>query len=132
MSDKKYPVYMTRPPTDDFVGCFVGGGSPNVECHCGRNHIAIESDYLSDDERAYYNDENVKDPDGWIFEYGIDTIHYVNIGDKQFVDGCPCNGPRHYENLFWEHRKEYRRYLTIVKMKLLSQAADVGEWQEDL
>jgi hypothetical protein len=132
MSEKKYPIYCDRPPTDDFIGVFMGGGGPNQECYCGREHIAIDSDVIIESEIEYYTEMNKEDPEGFIIHRDVDDVRYSYISGKNFVHDCPCNGPRHYEDMFWQNRKQIRQYLTIVKMKLLSDAADVGEWQEDL
>lgn len=132
MSKTKYDIFSKKPPTEDFVGCFMGGGGPNAECTCGRVHVAIDSQNLEEESRLHYIAQHKANPEGYILHFDCDYVHYVEINLRSFVDDCPCNGPRVYEDMFWRHRKEYKNYLTIVKMKLLAQAADVGEWTEDV
>jgi hypothetical protein len=129
---KEYPIYSDDPASGDFISCFPGGGGPNVECTCGRTHFAIDSDVLEPGEEVYYVESNKEDPDGFIITHGVDCIHYASINGWVFVDDCPCNGMRRYERLFWNNRKEIRQYLCMVKMRLLAESDDVGEWQEDI
>lgn len=129
---KEYPIYSQNPASYDFVGCFMGGGSPSHECWCGRTHVAIDSDLLEEGQLENYIEWQKQDPEGVIFVHDCECVHYVEINGRTFVDDCPCNGMRPFETLFWENRKNIRKYLSIVKMKLLADAADVGDWEEDL
>jgi hypothetical protein len=87
---------------------------------------------LEPNEEDFYVESNKVDPEGFIITHGVDCIRYASINGYVFVDDCPCNGMRRYEKLFWNNRKEIRQYLAMVKMRLLAEADDVGEWAEDI
>jgi hypothetical protein len=71
----------------------------------------------SDDEDDYQNmldsalEDQKKDPDGIVIEYEDDFIRAHDLDGKTFVEDCPCNGLRKYEDWIWGNREVIREYL---------------------
>jgi hypothetical protein len=133
MSEKeKYPVYHDDPPSHDFTAAFPGGGGIWSVCTCGRTHVAIDSRDITESEIEWYTEQKKLDPDGYILVRDVDCVMHSYLNGRIFLDDCPCNGMRPYENLFWNCRQQYKTYLTMVKMRLLAEADNVGEWETDV
>lgn len=113
---QKYAVN-ERKPSKMFQRCLPGGGSSSIYCNCGRMHYAPGNLSNSDDENDYQNmldcalEEQKADPDGIIIEYEDDFIRAHDLGSKTFVEDCPCNGLRKYEDWIWGNREVIREYL---------------------
>jgi hypothetical protein len=129
---KKYPIYHKDPPSHDFESAFPGGGGPATQCTCGRTHVAIDSENLEEGQREWYLQRHEEDYEGYILVYNCDYVMHSELNGNVFMDDCPCHGMRHYENLFWNSRKQFRTYLAMVKLRKAAELEDVGEWSEDL
>lgn len=114
ISDKK--------PSKMFLRSLKGGGSHDAYCSCGRQHYCPDSNSLydgdgGDDEgdRIQYLanalQEKEKDPEGVVIHYDEDFVATKDIDGKTFVEECPCNDLRRYEEWVWNNRDIIREYL---------------------
>lgn len=114
----KYAI-SDNPPSELFTKSLRGGGSSSVYCNCGRTHYAPSNLYNSEDEEDYdtmLNEclrEQRADPDGIVIDYENDFVRGYDIDGKTFVDGCPCNGLRKYEDWIWNNKDVIRDYLVL-------------------
>ena len=84
------PNYVLRDdgkPSDMFVDSLRGGGATQIECCCGKYHIAEDLEYAS--------------------------IEYKTLSDQVFVTDCSCNSLKKYEEFIWSNRDSIRRYLRV-------------------
>jgi hypothetical protein len=115
---KKYAVNEKK-PSKMFLNSLPGGGASTIFCNCGRTHYAPSNLADSDDESDYENmlndalEEQKKDPDGVVIELEDSFIRAHDLGGKTFVDDCPCNGLRKYEDWIWNNRSIIREYLKV-------------------
>src|ERR1017187_9995789 len=97
-----------KKPSKMFLSVLRGGGSRDQYCNCGRQHYCPDSNSLydgdgEDDEgdRIRYLatalEEKAEDPDGVVIHYNYDFVSTKDIDGKTFVEECPCNGLRRYE-----------------------------------
>ena len=106
-----------KEPSEIFVSALSGGGGSSIYCNCGRIHYAPCNLLHSDDESDYQNmlddveAEKKENPDGVIINYEDSFVRGRDIDGRTFVDGCPCNGLRKYEDWIWNHRNAIRDYL---------------------
>jgi hypothetical protein len=102
-----------------FIRSAHGGGGSSVHCNCGRDHYAPSNLQDSDEPEDYQSmvdsceAEQEANPDGVVIDYESDFIHYSEIDGNTFVDGCPCNGLRRYEDFIWNNRNVIREYYRI-------------------
>ena len=114
----KYAV-SEKKPSKMFLKSLTGGGASSIYCNCGRQHYAPNNLYNSDDEDDYtamLNDalaEQKKHGDGVIIDYENDFIRAHDIDGKTFVEDCPCNGLRKYEDWIWNNRQIIRDYVKL-------------------
>jgi hypothetical protein len=112
---EKYAVN-ERKPSKMFLRSLRGGGSSSIYCNCGRMHYAPNNLSNSDDEDDYKNmldsalAEQEKDPDGIVINFEDDFITCKELDGKTFVEDCPCNGLRKYEDWIWGNRDVIREY----------------------
>ena len=100
----------TRPPNGEcssmFMDSFMGGGGAHIDCHCGIWHVAIDSEYLYEDNPPPES-ERVK------HHHDVDAVTYFDLDGKIFCRECV--GCRKfvlkYEDFFWNNRQDFRRYL---------------------
>jgi len=115
---KKYSVNK-KMPSRMFLKSIVGGGNTSITCNCGRTHYAPQAfDYSNDTDNyeialAECLLEHDKDPDGVIINYEDDFVYYKELGGQQFVEDCPCNGLRRYEDFIWGNRNSIREYYKV-------------------
>ena len=112
----KYAVNEKK-PSRMFLRSLSGGGSSSMYCNCGRTHYAPNNLSNSDDENDYQDmldsalEEQKKDPNGVVIDYENDFIRGHDIDGKTFVEDCPCNGLRRYEEWIWNNRQIFRDYI---------------------
>ncbi len=115
-----YPV-RDKKPSRMFLSTLNGCGSHNIYCDCGRDHYCPDSDSLSyedgDDFREQYLADilarQVKNPEGIVIHYDVDCVTSKEFDNKVFVEECPCNGLRRYEDWIWSNRDILRDYLKV-------------------
>lgn len=93
-------------------------GSYEIHCNCGREHVCPDSSSLIDYDGhhrdqylQYVTGNKEKDPHGIIIHYNKDYVRGYDIDGKAFVEDCPCNGLRRYEDWIWKNRDSIRSYL---------------------
>ncbi len=116
MSD--YKILSEDAPSIQFEEAFVGAAAQIIFCQlCGRTHYGEE-----------YQEE---DPDGKLLEdvdekdlvcHDSTSVGHGVIDGKQFVEDCPCNGLRKYEDFIWGHRYQIVDY---YKARLKEMQSDV-------
>lgn len=83
---------------DEFASVFTKAGSPISECHCGREHVCIDSDALDDMEGQVIKShclQRAKDKEDQVFLHpNVDYISLLEVGGKVFVVECECEGWR--------------------------------------
>ena len=111
-----------KKPSNMFLSVLPGGGSHDAYCNCGRQHYCPNSSSLYDGEegidegdRVQYLanalEEKEEDPDGVVIHYNYDFVSTKDIDNKTFVEECPCNGIRRYEEWMWNNRDIFRDYI---------------------
>jgi hypothetical protein len=121
----KYPKNEKK-PSKMFLNALQGGGSHHMTCgYCGREHYCPDSDSVWEgdihlggtdpgDRPEYLADalgHQAKDPEGAIIHYNVDCVTTKDLVGIAFVEDCPCNGLRKYEEFIWSNRDSIRRYL---------------------
>lgn len=124
----------SKPPSEEFLDAIHGGrGSLVVECgFCQRVYFGDGSGY-DEGELERYEELEKANPDRYI-GVGEDMITVFSINDVDYVEGCPCNGPRMFEVLFWNNRRQIIKYLkTRLKdnLKRAKYEADMLNGLED-
>ncbi len=125
----KYAVNEKK-PSKMFFKTLKSSGSSSVHCNCGRTHYAPANLYDSDDENDYQNmidsalEEQKKDPTGVVIDFDNEFIYAYTLDNKIFVENCPCNGLRKYEEWMWNNRQIFRDYIK-------SRAAQEAIWANE-
>jgi hypothetical protein len=104
---EKYAVN-ERKPSKMFLRSLEGVGSSSIYCNCGRMHYAPNNLSNSDVDCALA--EQKKNPDGIVINIEDDFITCKELDGKTFVEDCPCNGLRKYEDWIWGNRDVIREY----------------------
>ena len=105
-----------------FQECFSTSAGPVLECHCGREHVCITSNYfdenepgdvemIADYEKRALTDENL------ILHYEFDTIGEVCVAGKIYAEDCECEGWRPYMNFIISERKNIKEFLITMAEK---------------
>ena len=63
--------------SDMFMDSFMGGGGPHIDCHCGIWQVAIDSEYL-------YEDNPPLESDTVNHHHGVDAVTYFELDGKFF------------------------------------------------
>jgi hypothetical protein len=102
-----------------FQDCFTTSAGPVVECNCGREHVCITSDYFENDDKEmianYY--ERAKTDKNLILNMEYDTIAQVEVGGKQFVEDCECEGWKPFMQFIISERKNIKNFLIRLSQK---------------
>lgn len=101
-----------------FVRAHSKFGGPTAECNCGREHVAINSDYFEQDEqgeeeKAHYSERAETDPKV-VLDYQYDYFQTMEVGGLMFVYGCECKGWERYMNYLVNDRKEITEFLIAL------------------
>jgi len=136
---KKPPVFYKNPPSEEFMLALEDtfhSGTVMADCDlCGRttyHHKEYEWAFEGDDdedEKAFL--ENAEKYPEWYVCVDY-SIPFGTFDGKQVVIGCPCNGLRKYENLFWRHSYTILKYLKNRTEKDLKDAQSNHEEVFDL
>ena len=105
---------------DEFTTAFTRGGSPIVECDCGREHVCVESYAFQDHDgmemvEAYK--QRAKTDNKVIIDYIYDAISIIEVGGKLFADGCECKGWKPYMDFILQDRTQIKDFLIKVSEK---------------
>jgi len=105
---------------DAFQECFSYTSASVVECHCGREHVCINSHYWEGDEdHQIVKDyrERAKTDDKLIIEEEYDSISEVHIAGKIFAEDCECKGWKPYMEFIINHRSPIKQFLIQLAEK---------------
>lgn len=100
-----------------FQSCFLTSGGAVTECECGREHVAIDSCYLDDEEgQEMIKDfrERAKTDKNFILHDGVDSIGQIEVAGHYFAEDCECEGWKPYMNFILNNRREIKRFLIQV------------------
>ena len=100
---------------EEFQQCFTRAGSPTVDCHCGREHVCINSYAFSE---AWEDQKIVKEyierdkTDENLILNGIeDTLCVVEVNGLIFAEDCECKGWEPYMKFILRDRTQIRDFL---------------------
>ena len=110
---------------DDFINQFTSGGSSEVRCQCGRNHVAMrawdgwdhDDDFDIDEARQVY-EERAEEDDMLVLEYDYDSIAVMEVGGAIFVPECECEGWKQYMKFMVDNRKDIAEFLLNVSKEI--------------
>lgn len=106
---------------DEFIDTFTLTGGGVEECHCGKTHVAIESDYLLDlDEGNEMRDDFIKrakTDENLELHYGVEAVYMVVI-NNEYVAECDCRGWEPYMKLFLNNKSIIAEFLIKVSAKV--------------
>jgi len=98
-----------NPPSDRFCSAFRHSAGLVVTCDfCGRTYFGTGGDY-NEGERENYEKLAEEKPDEYISVE--DFSGRVELGQGDYVDGCPCNAARRFEDWVWTFRREIAEYV---------------------
>ena len=102
----------------EFIDTFTSGAGSVEDCHCGKEHVAIDSDLFTPEEEYV---ETIKDftereaaGDDIMLHYNCDYIETISVNGLHFIEGCECEGWKPYMNFMINERRNIRSFL--IKM----------------
>ena len=104
---------------DDFSRSFTSSAGAVTDCHCGREHVCINSNYFDPEDEhdagmiADYHTRDETD-ENLVLDYEYDSQTLLMVGDKWFVYGCECEGWKPYMNFIIQHRRQIRDFLVMI------------------
>lgn len=104
MSDKDVTSWFGK----IFMGC--GGGSPRIECSCGRL-VYADSPYFEPGEREELDRLREQDPERHVYLGNDEYVVGYELFGAMCVDGCPCNRMARTEEMIWSERDRIGKYL---------------------
>lgn len=110
----------------------VGVGGPSIHCRCGRTHVAIDSDDLTEEERAEYIALHESKPTSVVLENGTDSVTATLIDGGEIVDGCECGLMARYERFVSIERKAILAYFRAVADRAEKQAHELKTGLSDI
>lgn len=104
---------MTDDVSQEFYDAFQTGGTCRAACDgCGRVYFGSDGHWDWEHGELEGLLKSSKDePDKYI-DIG-DTVRYLDLGGRIFVDECECGMARKYENFIWAHKESILRYLKV-------------------
>jgi hypothetical protein len=100
-------------PSEYFLRAFDSHGSGlRRTCDgCGRQHYCSEAGFdFEEGELEELQGRSEKEPDRCIDHYDC-SVSAIELGGKDYVIDCPCNGIARYEDFIWENRLMISDYL---------------------
>ncbi len=109
--------------TKEFDQTFTRGGGTAMVCDfCGREHVALLSPSLDDDDISHLTQLAEKNPDYYVLEADYNAIEYGEIGSIMFIPGCPCKGADKYEEFIWHERERIMTYIDARSTRELTES----------
>lgn len=114
-----------------FIASFMGGGGPHVECgRCGREHVAVDSPYLSSHDldvtnesmAAHYRERSLGENSRVVIHEGVDFVSYRMIDGMTIPDECECGGIARYKQFVDRSIDAIRSYASAKKLLLTEKA----------
>ncbi len=102
---------------EDFTDQFPRAAASRGDCACGKQHVAIENEYICDEEREELL-ESARTGDWLILHDDCDYIEMVEVNSLQFVTDCECKKWKRYMNFIVDNRHEICRFLLKVDEKI--------------
>lgn len=106
---------------DDFQQIFTRGGSPVVECSCGREHVCINSPAFNEDKEsqqiAKEYKKRAKTDKNLILEHEYDCICIVKVNGLIFAEDCECKGWEPYLKFILKERVYIKNFLIRIAEK---------------
>lgn len=105
-----------------------GGGTDDMPCACGR--FNFNRDYRPEDEEACDFEELREAAERFpeeFCEHEEGSIHWVSIGGKDVVLGCPCGKDLELAKMIWGSRAIIAEFLLICSNELRREAAVTGK-----
>ena len=127
---KKNPL---KPCSEEFLEAISdGAGSIRGECEfCGTTYFDGSQGYaFNEGEIEGLRKAATEQPEK--FEEWDCGISFCTVDNTTYVYGCPCNGPRLYEDWVWGHRWKIAKYLKSQATNILTRAKDFAEATEDI
>ena len=103
-----------RPPSSEFMDVLINSGSPVRDCDfCERTHFVDPQPGIDWEEGEYEDlmEKHHENPDKYIHHGNATDVHWGTLNGQQYVDGCPCNSARAYEDFIWSHRHLIAGYI---------------------
>ena len=117
-----------------FRAAFGGAGGPTLECHCGKYHVAMESDwfvrYGDEDAEAEMKGLLAREKDGdenLVLHYDCDDIRFITVNGKDYVDVCDCEGWKPYMKFIVQERINIYYFLHDSVDNFIKEA----KWESD-
>ena len=105
----------------DFLESFLTGGGAVQECDCGREHVAINSDYFDypEDECTVFDYKHRAETDEMLVLHDdFDYIGCIEIDRKVWADCCECRGWEPYMKFIINHRHSIRDFLVRTSARV--------------
>lgn len=88
----------------------MGVGSPELECICGRQHCAPDSDCIEEEEGATMRARHAANPARVVLHEGDDGVSAKTINGSTVVTECECNFFAKLESILWHERDHILDY----------------------
>lgn len=116
--------YSDKEPSDIFTNALVDSSGIVADCEfCGRTFFE-DDDAAGDWETGELEELRRKAQEDSDRYRGVDHVARATIGGKTGIVGCPCNGLRPYEDLFWDNRKLIMNYFSAKVKDLVERALE--------
>lgn len=105
-----------------FLGC--GGGSPVIECGCGRKCYAEDSRHYEAGELERLQEMRSLQPRRYEEFAGAETVSGYEILGRMYVYGCPCDYAKMAQKALWRHREQILQYISRRNRRELERAKE--------
>lgn len=108
--DERVTIQEAKAPSEMFLDA-VGPDRSSLVVECGfcqRIYFGDGGDY-DRGEREHYEEMAKLNPDKYIEVSDFTRVYEVN--GVEYAEGCPCNGIRVFEVMFWNNRRQIVKYL---------------------
>ena len=113
-------------PTKLFVRALDGGGSPSIECTCGKVHMCPDADQEDRGNttwKDYCEQLHADSPDTIRLHWGYDGVDFKELDGKIFVYDCECWVQlERYENWIWHNRSTISMYVNSRIDQMIKEA----------
>ncbi len=109
--------------SNEWMGQFnCGGGSTVLDCVCGKTHVAIDSNDLSDEERVSYS---TREGPRLVLHYRVDSVTEHTFAGMTIVDDCDCGRMAMIERMVSRERNFILGYFRALASKAERDAAEL-------
>lgn len=102
-----------------FQDCFIRGAGPVIECECGREHVAINSEYFDAEDEGMVAEyiERAETNDKLVLHYDCDAIGQISLAGRMWAETCECNGWKPYMEFIVSNRSQIKDFLIQIADK---------------